>query len=116
MLVNLFFLVFGLLAMITFISWIAFARLSMARIEREMRADGLPRPCPWDGVGGRAIWYAWAIALPIGPWNRLNDPLIDVPRVRQYASRRDVILGRWLMGSGYTFVVIGVAGWFLDFY
>jgi hypothetical protein len=36
--------------------------------------------------------------------------------VRQYAIRRDVILGRWLMVSGNTLAVLSITGWLLDFY
>ncbi|MBR9980398.1 MAG: hypothetical protein KFF50_05160 [Desulfatitalea sp.] len=86
-----FLFVFLVVTMAGFLSWIFFARLTMARIEREMRADGLPRPASWDGIGYRALWYSHAMVLPIGIWNQPDDPLIDVPLVRRYAKRADII-------------------------
>ncbi|MEJ2743983.1 MAG: hypothetical protein P8176_16310 [Gammaproteobacteria bacterium] len=94
----------------TAISWIFFARSSMTRIEQAMKTDGLPRPCSWDGVGARAIWMAWVIALPIGPFNVINDPSIDVPTVRKYANSKDKKRAIMLMVSGYSFVFIGLVG------
>ncbi|MGQ9427040.1 hypothetical protein ACXYTJ_15405 [Gilvimarinus sp. F26214L] len=61
----------------------------MARIEKELKKEGIRRPCPWDGPGARIVWYAWAIAVPVGRLNRLDDPMIDVPLVRSRATRRD---------------------------
>ena len=92
------------------IAWISFARLTMARIEREIKRDALPRPCPWDGPGARALWYASAISLPIGRFNRTDNPLIDVSLVRRYATRRDIIRGRFLLIVGYLFVIVGITG------
>lgn len=45
------------------VSWLVFGRMSMARIEKAIMAEGKPRPCSWDGVGGRLVWYAYAVAL-----------------------------------------------------
>jgi hypothetical protein len=92
------------------IAWISFARLSMARIEREIIRDGFPRPSPWDGPGARILWYATAISLPIGRFNRADNPLIDVPLVRRYATRADIIRGRILLITGNLFAAVGVAG------
>ena len=91
-------------------SWIAFARLSMARIEREMKGDGLTRPSGWDGVGYRALWYAYAIVLPVGDWNRADDPFINVPTVRRYAKPFDKKLGLVFMLSGFLFLFVVVLG------
>lgn len=107
---GLFAITFVLLIVAMAISWIGFARLSMARIEREMKKDGLERPCPWDGVGYRAIWYAYAIVLPVGKLNPSNDPTIDVPTVRRYATSFDRKLGLFFMVAGYLFVVVGLVG------
>lgn len=95
---------------VAFISWIAFARISMARIERRIVDDGEPRPCPWDGPGIRVIWYAWAITVPVGRFNPLDDPLMDVQGVRRHALARDRILGWTLMISGYALVSFAIVG------
>jgi hypothetical protein len=95
------FLLFSLVvAMSTFLSILAFGRLSMGRIERKMKMDGLPRPCPWDGPGARIIWYAYAIGLPVGRFNSERDPFIDVPLVRRYARPTDKVLAVALLVSG----------------
>ncbi len=99
-----------ILFFLTAVTWITFARLSMARIEREIIRDGFPRPCPWDGPGARTIWYAYAISVPIGRFNRIDDPLIDVPLVRKYATRADVIRGRIFLIIGYLGTVVVVTG------
>lgn len=84
-----YFWIFGALMIATFVSWLIFARLSMARIERSMAKDGLPRPCPWDGPGARIVLYAYAIALPKKLAERLDIRLINDPLVRRYASGAD---------------------------
>lgn len=96
-----------------FLSWLVFARLSMARIERAILADGHPRPCPWDGPGVRTLWYARAIAFPVGRRNPVDDRLIDVPLVRRYATRADRIRSWFLMVSGFVCTVVTLGTWFL---
>ena len=100
----------GFFAITTFLSWLCFARLSMARIEREMKRDGLSRSSAWDGVGLRVLWYVYAIVLPVGDWNRADDPMIDVPTVRRYATRFDRILGMILFVSGNLSVILILIG------
>lgn len=102
--------IFLVVIMTTFISWLLFARMSMARIERQMREDGLAQQAPWDGVGLRVLWYASAIAFPVGIFNPANDPLIDVPTVRRYATQKDRLLGWALMVSGFFSIVLVFLG------
>ncbi len=112
---NWYYAIFSILMTVTFISWLGFARFSMARIEREMKKDGLLRSAAWDGVGLRVLWYVHAIALPVGDWNPANNPFIDVPTVRCYANRFDRILGMILFVSGNSWVIfIVVFGMILD--
>ncbi len=91
-------------------SWIAFARLSMARIEREMRQDGLSRPSPWDAMGLRVLWYATAIASNNPRLHRADEPFIDVSTVRSYAKPIDKKLGLVFLIAGYSFSVVAVIG------
>lgn len=93
----------------TFISWIFFGR-RMARIERAIRGDGKPRPCPWDGPGARIVWYAWAIALPVGRWNPLDDPFIEVQVVRDYANDLDRIAAIMMVISTGLTVLVTILG------
>ena len=112
------FLFIGLtLSVATSVIWITFARLTMARIEREIAKDGLPRPSSWDGIGARTVSYAYAIALPVGRANRPDNPLIDVLLVRRYATRRDVLLGRAFLVCGNIWITIVLTGgWIFDLY
>lgn len=97
----------------TFISWLFFGRLTMARIEKDIERDGLSRPCPWDGPGARIVWYAWAIAIPVGRFNKKDDPLINVSLVRHYANGFDRITATVMVISSGAFMVIGLYGSFL---
>lgn len=107
---GVFALVGGLVFAITAFSWIAFARLSMARIEQAIIRDGGERPAPWDGIGMRTVWYAWAIAVPVGHWNWRDDPTIDVPKVRSHATRFDRVLGASLLISGNFLAILSMFG------
>jgi len=89
----------------------------MARIEADMKKDGLPRPASWDGMGARAVWYCHAIVLPLGVFNALDNPLFDVKNARLYAKPIDKVLGLAMMISSTSFIVIGLVGGFvLDLY
>ena len=70
------------------IAWITFARLTMARIERDIKKGGLSASFLWDGLGGRIVFYALAIVLSTNKAQRINQ-LIDVSLVRKYANRGD---------------------------
>jgi hypothetical protein len=114
---ELFLFVFGCLFLVHGGFWLAFARLSMKRIEKAMDKDGVSRPCPWDGVGWRAVWYAFAVGIPIGFWNPANDPLVDVPLLRRYANGFDRQLAFWFVLSGGCWMFLIFLGVFVfDFY
>lgn len=55
----------------------------------------------------------WCTSNLNPPFNRADDPLIDVPLVRKYATRIDVILGRTLLIFGYLFVLFMLVAWLL---
>jgi len=101
-----YFWAFGSLMITTFAAWLVFARFSMARIERLFEQDGLPRPCQWDGPGARIVLYAYAIALPRRIAERLAPRLIDVPRVRHYASAGDSYRALMFLISTHAFVLL----------
>ncbi|MFE8072436.1 hypothetical protein QQM79_15365 [Marinobacteraceae bacterium S3BR75-40.1] len=97
------------------ITWLGFARLSMARIEKAMRRDGLTRPSQWDVMGLRVHWYASAIAFDNARMHRADEPFIDVETVRRYATPFDKKLSIAFLISGYSFVAVGLIGyWLLD--
>lgn len=100
-----------------FISWLGFARLTMARIEKQLKAEGKPRPCPWDGPGGRVVLYAYVIVLPENLAKRIHTRLIDAPLVRSYALPKDRWLAITLVVSGNVMIFLGFWGsYYLGFY
>lgn len=108
----LFFFIFGLIAGMALI---AFSRLTMARIERDMKAAGLPDTFLWDGTGGRVVFYAFAIALPEKIAQRIDRRLIDAPLVRRYASRADRLRGLSVIWSFSIWIIVTFAGiWVVD--
>ncbi|MCG8611691.1 MAG: hypothetical protein MI864_14280, partial [Pseudomonadales bacterium] len=46
----------------SFVSWLLFIRLSMIPMEKALKQKGV-NPSAWDGIGIRAVWYAWAIVF-----------------------------------------------------
>ena len=109
---HVFFIAFGITFVSFAIFWISFARVSMARIERDIKRDRGIRPAQWDGVGARALWYSHAIVVPLGIWNLPNDPFFDVETVRRYAKPIDKTLGFLFMISSYAFLSCLFLGWF----
>lgn len=89
-----------------FSSLLVFSRMSMARIEKRIQDDGLPRPCPWDGPGARIFWYAWALSFPVGRANREDDPFIDVPLVKSYATKFDEVRAIAFVVAQSLFIVL----------
>ena len=99
------------------ISWLVFARLAMGRIEKQLKAEGKPRPCPWDGPGGRVVLYAYAIALPARMAERIHIQLIDVSLIRRYTIPQDRWLAFVFLGSGNAMVFLGFLGsYYFGFY
>jgi len=105
-----FFWSFGAGTMATFISWLVFARLSMARIERDMKRDKLTDMFAWDGVGGRIIFYAYAIVLPERIGKRIDGLLIDALLVRKYSNCADRIRGFVFLMATNIWLLIVLAG------
>lgn len=95
-------------------SLLVFGRMTMAPLEKRIKRDGLPRPCPWDGPGARIYWYAWAIAIPVGRANREDDPLIDVPLVKSYATKGDVTRAVVFMVAQTLFLIMLILFSILD--
>lgn len=107
---------FGISFVCMAISWISFARISMARIEKDIKRDGLTRPASWDGTGARALWYSHAIVFPLSKWNLPNDPFFDVMTARRYSKPLDKTLGITFIVSSYSTILLTlVCAIFLDF-
>jgi len=98
----------------TAISWLGFARLSMARIERHIQEDGHPRPAAWDGIGLRVFMYANAILWPLHR-NTGNALYEHVPAIKRYATAFDRVLSAALLVSSTLGVLLALIGaWVLD--
>lgn len=101
-------LVFSLL--IGCIAWSIFFFYSVWRIERGITSEGKPRPCLWDGIGGRAMFYAWTLTFPNSNYSEREESLLCTADVLRYAKLQDYILGRILFFSIATVITTGLIG------
>ena len=90
------------------ITWFVFLVSSVWRMEKRIMEEGKARPCLWDGLGGRAFWYSWTIALPARVFNSEDDSFLNTADVKRYTTLWDYVLAWVLMVSSYTMVGIGV--------
>lgn len=100
----------GIVMLLAFLTILMFGRMTLAPMEKKLKREGHPRPCPWDGPGARIVWYAYAIGLPVGRFNRVDDPMIDVGLVRQYATAADRVRAIVLLVSGNFFLLVLLVG------
>lgn len=105
--------VFVITTLPTLISLFVFSRVSMRRIDKKFREEGIDR-ARWDWRGVRAIWYAGAIVLPICRINPPDHPLIDPVAVKRHATAADRKLAWWLMISMYSWLASMLLLHFLD--
>lgn len=96
------------------LSWVVFGRLSMAKIEKAIMAEGKPRPCPWDGTGGRLVWYAYTVALPASFFNEVDDRQLKTADVKRYTTKADRIRAWIFMVSGHLMVILGLLAAIFD--
>lgn len=110
---DIFFWVFGPLALSWMISCLLFARLSMARIEQQIIDDGYPRPCEWDMQGMRMVTYAWILAVP---YKWVSSPgfrqIMDPSLIMRYANHGDRIRARIFMALFHPTMLGGLIGFF----
>ncbi len=87
-------LIVGMTIMLSsFLSWLCFARLTMARIERQMVKEGLDLPL-WDRRAGfRVPGYAIMILRPKKPGTML---LYNTEAIQRLATKKDWYLALWL--------------------
>ena len=81
----------------------------MSRIEKSMRADGLPESFLWDGLGGRVFFYAYAIIFPEKSAARI-DQLINTKLVRSYSNSSDWWRGVFFIAISHVWIVIVFIG------
>lgn len=95
------FLILGLAVII----WFIFGFVSMRRIEKAIMAEGLPRPCYWDGAWFRIILYAGALTIPTIMFDERDEQpgKVNPQLVNKYGRAYDRVLAWIFLGS-----VIGV--------
>ena len=96
--------------------WISFARISMARIEREIISDGKVPPGQWDGLGARVHFYCHAVVLPLNLVKRIDNPIFNYSLAREYARKGDRVLGLLFFLSALAFLLCVFIGWLFDIY
>lgn len=110
---------YTIVVMVLFISmsatWIIFARLSMARIEKLIEEGVFQKNFQWDGIGSRIFLYAFAIVFPEKKAKRLSR-LIDVDLVRGHANRADWVRGVIFLCTTYSCIILVFVGFFMDIY
>lgn len=107
-------ILFGLCLFGSMLAWVIFGRLSMSRIEESIMAEGKPRPCSWDGVGARIIWYAYTVSLPASWFNDIDDRQLSASDIKRYTTRADRIRGWALMIPVHGMVVLVFTSIILD--
>lgn len=110
---DVFFWIFGPVLITWIISCLVFARLSMARIERAIVAEGHPRPCEWDMQGMRIVTYALVI---VAPYKWVSRPefrrLMDPDLVRPHATPADRMRARLFITLLSIMLLTGAIGFF----
>jgi hypothetical protein len=95
------------------ITWILFARLSMARIERQMKQDNRLIGFEWDGIGSRIFLYAFAIVFSDARAKRI-DRLINVSLVRSYSTHGDWLRGLFFLIASNVWAAVIFIGIIFD--
>jgi hypothetical protein len=104
-----FIFVISLVVTVTF--WLVFGFLSMRKIEKGIVSEGKPRPCQWDPIWGRAIFYAWSVSLPARFFSTVEDRILNTADVKRYANTTDKVLAWILMISSHTMLGCGIISW-----
>ncbi len=109
-----FFLLFLLITFFfTAISWIFFARFTMSRIEKKIVEDGFSSAANWDGIGARAILYAYAIILPNKYAQRIENKLLNSVSIKGYANSTDRMSGAVFLISSNLLALGCFFGWLI---
>ena len=93
------------------VAWFTFLFASVWRIERRIQAAGEPRPCMWDGIGLRVMWYAWAIAFSTESFSQLERWMLDPELVEPCLRSTDKILAWIIIVSVYLLLVCNIIEW-----
>ena len=91
---DLYYTLFSLLIMTSLISLLMFGRLSMARIEKEFRAEGKPIPVKREIYGLHITTYVSECAYPFSLSKLLLKDFYSAPQIKPYIRTRDRVLAR----------------------
>lgn len=109
-----FFWAFGISAGLAMFSWLLLARITLRNIENKIIVSGGQRPCPWDGLGSRIVFYAYGIVLPEKQAGRL-ERIYDVSLVRNHSTRTDKALCIFFLVCWLFFLCLIVADAIFNF-
>ena len=93
------------------VSWLLFLIFSVWRIERVIVGSGRSRPCLWDGVGMRTVWYGWIIVFNTEAFSALERSMLDPEMILPHLRVWDKVLGWLFMVSLHTVLVCVVIDW-----
>ncbi|PAU80717.1 hypothetical protein CK501_09915 [Halovibrio salipaludis] len=97
------------------LSWLLFLIFSVWRIEEAITSSGQPRPCRWDGVGMRTVWYGWIIVFNTNTFSALERSMLEPNEILPRFKVWDKVLGWVFMLSLHTMLACLIAdmviGW-----
>lgn len=95
------------------VAWILFGRLTMGRIERDIKAENRKLPASWDSIGFRVFGFARAVVFGDRHLPAKEEIMVDADLIRRFSKPRDRLLGIGFLISTYSFVAIVLVGIFL---
>lgn len=93
-------------------SWILFGRLTMGRIERQIRKENLKLPANWDSLGYRIFGFARAVVFDKRCLPSKDEIMVDTSAIRRFVTPRDRVFALIFMAFTYSFVAIVMVGVF----
>lgn len=101
---------------LTTIFWLVFGLTTMRKLDKAFVREGKQRPCQWDPIWGRAIWYTWPIVFSGAGFSDLENHLMDTEVVKRNINRIDKFLGWALFLSTSTMATSLIISLLFDFH
>lgn len=95
------------------VSWLLFGRLTMGRIERDIKMENQKLPANWDSIGFRVFGFARAVVFGSRHLRAEDEIMVDADLIRRFSKPRDRLLGIAFLISTYSFAAIVLVGIFL---
>lgn len=96
------------------ILWSIFFFYSVRRIEEGIVSEGKPRPCRWDPMGLRAIFYAWVILFRPGLFSNVENSILNAYDVQRYATGTDKFIAFWYFMLIHCILLFELISWVLE--